>query len=318
VSDLGFHFRDLHLYRRENFPPGKIAVGVSCGRSSGFQAAHIAAANPSPADRADFIFNFENTGLEMEESLLFADKLDRYFGLDLHWLEYDPAEKTKVRRVSYETASRQGEPMQRLLEEIVPKRRDGTAGVRPLPNPVQRTCTANLKIKTMHRYVRRHLGWSTQYHSVIGYRADEKDRYERKVALDAKKGFDEGGKGLFPMYHAGIVQDDVQVFFMTGAFDLKIDSTHGNCDLCLMLATWKIKERMLLFAIEEQIKPRRGGPIPTRVARWIAWEERPSDRPGTFRKDRPTIRQLWEEICDGNFTAVGNGDLGPMCLSCTD
>lgn len=306
-------FRDLHFYRNL---PRPLAVNVSGGRSSGYQAAHIIEANGGVPD--DVVFIFENTGKERIETLRFVDAFDRYYGANIHWLEFDPAAPNKVRRVNFETASRDGEPFQRLIDDIVPKRRDGTAGVRPLPNPTQRICTANLKVKTAHRYLRRVMGWSTRYYTAIGYRTDEKSRYEKRIKRELRKPFDEGGNGVYPMYHAKVDSDRVHQFWRTMPFDLELDSAFGNCDLCFMASTWKIKERMLLLALDAGVKITPGAEPPRSVAQWIGWEERGGDRPGTFRNDRPTVRQLWNEVCAGNLEAVGNGRLGLMCGTCTD
>lgn len=306
-------FRDLEFYRNA---PAPLTVNVSGGRSSAYQAAHIIEANGRVPEGVPFLFN--NTGKERRETYDFIQKFDNYYGIGIIWTEYDPAVPGKFRRVDYATASRNGEPFERLLSEIVPKRRDGSAGVRPLPNPTQRTCTAALKVKTAHRFLRREMGWPTRYYSAIGYRADEPSRYEKRVARELRKPFDEGGNCWCPMYHAGVISDRVQQFWRTMPFDLELDSDFGNCDLCFMASTWKIKARMVLLALESQTKLSPGTPPPASVAQWIAWEERESDRPGTFRKDRPTIRALWDQVCAGDFEAVGNGALGLVCGACTD
>lgn len=308
-----FTFRNLDAYRNL---PDRMVISVSGGRSSGYQMAHIVAACDGNF-RPEWVFMFENTGLERPETYAFLRRLDEYFGIGLVITEYDPDAPGRYRIVTHDTLSRNGEPMMRLLSEQV-NRRDGTIGVRPLPNPVQRTCTANLKIKTSHRYLRRTLKWPMQYYAAIGYRADEKERCDKKWLADEKRGFDEGGIGVFPMFDAGVLKDDVEAFWYTGAFDLELDSDFGNCDFCFMASTWKIKQRMLHVAMESQTRLVPGAVPPERIARWIAWEERVSDRPGTFRKDRPTIRALWEQACAGNFQSAVPEGKEDRCMSCTD
>lgn len=308
-----FPYQDLEFYRRL---PSRMVIGVSGGRSSGYQMAHIVAACDGKFS-PDWVFMFENTGLERWETYEFLRRLDAYFGINLTITEYDPEAPGRYRVVTHDTLSRNGEPMQRMLSEIV-NRRDGTRGVRPLPNPVQRTCTANLKIKTAHRYVRRTLKWPMQYYAAIGYRADEKARCDKRWLSDEIRGFDEGGVGVFPMFDAGVVQDRVESFFRAGPFDLELDSDFGNCDLCFMASTWKIKQRMVLIALETQTRIRPGAEPPERVARWIAWEERQSDRPGNFRKDRPNLRALWEQVCEGNLDSAVPEGKADRCGSCTD
>lgn len=289
-------------------------IGVSGGRSSAYQMAHIVAACDGKFS-PDWVFLFENTGLERPETYDFLRKLNDYFGLNLIILEYRSHNNYEI--VTFETLSREGEPMQFLLSEEI-MRRDGSIGVRPLPNPAQRTCTANLKIKTAHRYLRKSLGWPTEYYAAVGYRADEKSRCDKKWLQDEKRGFGEGGIGVFPMFDAGVIRDDVDRFWYTGPFDLELDSDFGNCDLCFMTSTWKIKQRMVHIALETQTRMRPGAVPPTRVLRWILWEERVSDRPGPFRKDRPTIRELWNQACEGNFESAVPEGREDRCGSCTD
>ncbi len=308
----GFDFRNLEFYRNL---PGRLVIGVSGGRSSAYQMAHIVAACEGKFS-PNWIFMFENTGLERWETYVFLRKLDEYFGINLIITEYDPAAPNRFRVVTHDTLSRNGEPMQRMLSETL-KRRDGTIGVRPLPNPVQRTCTANLKIKTSHRYVRKILKWPMQYYAAIGYRADEKARCDKRWLADERRGFDEGGVGVFPMFDAGVDEDRVGSFWRTAPFDLELDSDFGNCDLCFMASTWKIKQRMALISLETQNGRQKDNP-PERIARWIAWEERASDRPGNFRLDRPNLRALWNQVCEGNLDSAVPEGKEDKCGACTD
>lgn len=314
-------FADLEAYRLENWAPNDdrpIGLSISGGLSSAYQAWHIVEANGGLPSRLKP--HFCNTGREHEETLIFVDRLDRELGLNLAYIEFDMGQNTKVKTVDFASANRDGEPfLQLLYNEIL--RRDGTIGVRPLPNPVQRICTDQMKAKTWHRYARRHLGWSTQYYTVLGYRADEPLRYAKRIKRDSG-GWKETGKGLFPMFHAGVDSDQKESFWRRAPFTLGIDSNMGNCDLCFMKSTWKIKEQMLLIIIEDGLKlsDLRAGrvAIPPRVMFWIAAEERLSDRPGVFRKDRPPYRQLWNEVLAGNMQSSVAEGKEDRCQSCSD
>jgi hypothetical protein len=314
-----FQYQNLEHYR-QYLSIERLVVGVSGGRSSAYQMAHLveAARRFNGGIPSGWIFAFENTSLERHETYDFLWKLDCYFLKNtLVILEWDPSVPMGFRVVDHATLARNGEVMDRFLNTPL-QRRDGTVGVRPLPNPTQRTCTGNLKIKTSHRYVRKVLKWPTEYYAAIGYRADEKSRCDRKWLRDEARGFDEGGIGVFPMFDAGVTEGMVQAFFFTGPFNLKLDSDFGNCDFCFMTSTWKIKQRMVLVALETQTKLVPGTAPPERIARWIAWEERQSDRPGTFRKDRPTMRQLWEQVCVGDMESAVPEGKNDRCGTCTD
>lgn len=307
-------FHNLPAYDERFWRPDdgrNVGLSVSGGRSSGHGAWHIVEANGGLP--TGVIPHFCNTGREARETLDFIHRLDTELGLDTHWLEFDLSQPNKVKRVTYETANRDGKPFRSFLyDEII--RRDKTKGVRPLPNPAQRTCTDQLKAKTWHRYARRHLGWSTDYYTVLGFRADEPARIEKRKKRDAK-GWPETGKGLFVIAEAGVTTEIKENFWFSAPFDLHLSSDHGNCDYCFMLSTWKLKERMLMEAISSGygLVPDRP---PPRLQFWIDCEERQSDRPGVFRKDRPSYRALWLEVCSGNMESSVREGKADQCGTC--
>jgi hypothetical protein len=94
------------------------------------------------------------------------------------------------------------------------------------------------------------------------------------------------------MFEAGVVKKRVNGFWHEMPFDLEIDSEFGNCLLCFMKSTWKIKLLMALY--------------PDKVSDWIAYEEMPRDRSNRFRKDRPSLRELWEQVLAGDMNAPDN------------
>lgn len=308
-------FENLHFYNENVWWPldsDHVGLSISGGRSSAYQAWHIVEANGGLPKGV--VAHFANTGRESEETLRFIHRLDQELGLGIVWLEFDMRSNTKVRVVDFETADRSGRPFNEFLYTEI-RRRDGTLGVRPLPNPAQRTCTDQLKAKTWHRYARRHLGWPTQYYTLLGYRADEPKRVARRQRRD-KDGFKETGKGLYLMYHAGVTSDRKEDFWDSAPFDLEMSSDHGNCDYCFMVSSWKIKERMLMEALSggHALDPEQP---PPRLRFWISAEERISDRPGVFRRDRPTYREIWRQVCEGDMeSCVAGENKADRCGEC--
>lgn len=307
-------FVNLTAYREEIWRPAdgrNVGLSVSGGRSSGHGAWHIVEANGGLPPGV--VSHFCNTGKEDPRTLVFVDQIDRQLNLGIHWLEFDINEPSKVKRVTFETASRDGSPfIQFLYHEI--KRRDLTIGVRPLPNPAQRTCTDQLKAKTWHRYARRHLGWPTDYYTVMGYRADEPKRIEKRKKRDAR-GWLETGKGLFVIANAGVTTEIKEDFWFSAPFDLELSSDHRNCDYCFMISTWKLKERMLIEALDSGYGLDPNKP-PPRLQFWIACEERKSDRPGVFRKDRPSYREIWQQVCAGDMESCVIEGVDDRCGDC--
>jgi 3'-phosphoadenosine 5'-phosphosulfate sulfotransferase (PAPS reductase)/FAD synthetase len=193
-------------------------ISFSGGRTSGFMLWKVLEAHQmSLPDDAKVIF--ANTGKEDEATLKFVHDCSVNWNVPIVWLEYQDHEDSKQRFkvVTYETASRNGEP----FEAIIRKRQY-------LPNPVTRFCTAELKIRTIHKYLRS-IGWDDHNENSdwIGIRADE-PRRAAKIARERT-----------PLVTAGIGKTDVGNFWKAQSFDLGLPNFngvtyHGNCDLCFL------------------------------------------------------------------------------------
>ena len=193
-------------------------ISFSGGRTSGFMLYKVLEAHQMRLpDDAKVIF--ANTGKEDEATLKFVNDCSVYWNVPIVWLEYQDHEDSKQRFkvVTFETASRNGEP----FEAIIRKRQY-------LPNPVTRFCTAELKIRTIHKYLRS-IGWDDHDENSdwIGIRADE-PRRAAKIARERT-----------PLVTAGIGKTDVGNFWKAQPFDLGLPNFngvtyHGNCDLCFL------------------------------------------------------------------------------------
>jgi 3'-phosphoadenosine 5'-phosphosulfate sulfotransferase (PAPS reductase)/FAD synthetase len=204
---------------------------------------------------------FANTGKEMPQTLDFLQKMDTEWGLRLNWLEYagtdvKPTKENKSKGlfnvVDYDTASRKGEPFEILLE---------TYG--GMPNARARYCSGQLKIRTMHRYLKS-IGWDNHYTAFIGIRADEK---RRAVKIHGR--YNEGQDCFCPLYVDGIIVQDVSEFWKSHTFDLELPNNNGvtdwgNCDLCFLKGQGK-----RLSIIRER---------PDLADWWIRMEEKKGDR----------------------------------------
>jgi 3'-phosphoadenosine 5'-phosphosulfate sulfotransferase (PAPS reductase)/FAD synthetase len=198
---------------------------------------------------------FCNTGKEDEATLQFVHDCETHWGVDIHWLEYQSADP-KFKRVTFETAARNGEP----FDELTTKRSY-------LPNPVARFCTSELKVLTIERYMKS-MGM-TDFDTMVGIRADE-PRRAAKMRSDK----------LTPLVTGLIFQSDVQAFWKRQPFDLGIKfadgvTALGNCDLCFLKGP---KQIMSLIATK-----------PERAVWWAKQEEKIG---GTFRNDRPSYREM--------------------------
>lgn len=168
---------------------------------------------------------FANTGCEHEETLKFIKRCDKEFKFNVIWLEavVQPRLGAGItfKRVDYETASRNGEPFEKVIAKY------------GIPNSASPSCTRDTKLAPMRSYLR-YLKWSPKmYSTAVGIRADEMDR------VSLKKMQNDGY--FYPCVDAGITKDDIREWWSTQSFNLNIPEHHGNCVWC-----WKKTNRKLL------------------------------------------------------------------------
>jgi 3'-phosphoadenosine 5'-phosphosulfate sulfotransferase (PAPS reductase)/FAD synthetase len=195
---------------------GPACISFSGGRTSGYMLWRILQTNGGLPPEA--VVLFANTGKEDEATLQFVRACSERWGVPVHWLEYTDG---GYRQVTFETASREGEPFEALI------RKRGF-----LPNPVTRFCTQELKIRVMAQHLAS-LGYAgtkdaLENFSMMGIRADE-PRRAAKVS----------DKSRVPLYLAGTTAAEVGRFWAAQDFDLQLPSfggrtLHGNCDLCFL------------------------------------------------------------------------------------
>lgn len=247
---------------------GPAIISVSGGRTSGFMLAKIIEAHGG-ALPPDVVPVFCNTGLEHEATYRFLRDLGERWAT-ISWLEYAVVDgRVTYRHTDYCGASRNGEPFTALIDHE-----------QMLPNPVARTCTARLKIRTSARFCLDR-GWAA-WDNAIGLRADEPHRVHR-MNRDRKE-----ETPVMPMYHAGHGIADVTEFWQRQDFDLDLpggDNAFGNCVMCFLKSRNKLAEIM-------RTNPRFAD-------WWIEMESRVKCLDGsyaTFRDDRPTYRQMLTQV----------------------
>jgi 3'-phosphoadenosine 5'-phosphosulfate sulfotransferase (PAPS reductase)/FAD synthetase len=258
-------------------------VSFSGGRTSGFMLWHIIQAHGGTLP--DYVkVIYANTGLEHPATLRFVQDVSDKI-TPVTWVEYiiDNEGKHSFREVNYDTASRNGEPM----EAIITKRNY-------LPNPVSRYCTAETKIRPISKYIKATTGWDT-WTDLIGLRADEPRRVHRLKA-DGKRDI------VCPMYHANHTLKDVLDFWASMPFDLDLpykDNAYGNCVGCFLKATPK-----LLRILTKE---------PAQADFWIRMEEAKGQ---PFRRDRAPYKQLLDMATSQQWFDFTEDDL--FECNCTD
>lgn len=249
---------------------GPTCISFSGGRTSAYMLYRVLHAHDMSLPD-DAVVCFANTGKECEETLEFVRDCSLNWGVPITWLEYADVDYNIV---TFETASRNGEPFERLIRKR-----------NYLPNPVTRFCTQELKIRPMARYLfalgmadtkteAANMAW-------IGIRADE----QRRAAKIADK-------SRIPLVAAGITKEDVGAFWRAHSFDLKLPNNngvtmHGNYDLCFLKGGAQI-----LSLIAEK---------PERAVWWASMEALAlaSKQSGAvFRSDRPSYASMAQFAAD--------------------
>jgi 3'-phosphoadenosine 5'-phosphosulfate sulfotransferase (PAPS reductase)/FAD synthetase len=202
---------------------GPTCISFSGGRTSAYMLWLVLQANGGLPAEAAVIFT--NTGRDAEATLQFVVEVSRHWSVPIRWAEFRPG--FTFAEVDYATASREGEPFEALIRD---------KGLY-LPNPAQRFCTAELKIKTAERMLRSE-GW-TEWDSMLGMRADEPARVAKIRAMPIIED-SPGVERCVPLADAGITKAHVRDFWRTQPFDLGLpidyDGTtiDGNCDGCFL------------------------------------------------------------------------------------
>lgn len=184
-----------------------IVCSFSGGETSAYMAIRLKEKYP------DTKFVFANTGQENEETLIFADKMDREFGLDLVWIEavVDPekGKGTTYAEVDFRSADRVG----RVFESVISK-----YGV---PNAAFLHCTRELKLRPIDKWCKEN---ALNCVRAVGIRIDELDRvnpHYEKLGI------------TYPLaFQWPTTKNEINAFWRDMPFRLNLKHYEGNCKWC--------------------------------------------------------------------------------------
>ena len=217
---------------------GPALISFSGGRTSAYMLHQILDAHGGTLPD-DVHVCFANTGKEREETLRFVHECATRWNVRVRWLEF----QTDLRRgytaadrfneVGYNSASRNGEPLDRLI-----------ARKKALFSTMKgRWCTERCKVGVLHDFMLS-IGYARgSYAEVIGFRADERDRV---IELPrSERNLDRHFS--FPLAQSGIRKGDVNAWWDAAPFNLKLEKGTGNCDHCPFLGDKARIARARLF-----------------------------------------------------------------------
>jgi len=194
----------------------KIIVSFSGGRTSAYMGWWL-----KHHTEHELKFIYANTGSEHEDTLKFVDLCAKEWGIDIVWVEAavnpEHGKGTRHKVVTYETASRNGEPFEDVIRKY------------GISNQAYPHCTRELKLAPMQSYVKKH-GWEGQW--AIGIRSDEVDRISAAYRENNL---------IYPLITMHpTTRDDISQWWTANAFDLEVVEPYGNCVWC-----WKKSFRKL-------------------------------------------------------------------------
>jgi hypothetical protein len=206
----------------------KLFNSFSGGKTSGYMSWWLK--NNKFHEYDDVVTIFANTGQENEETLEFVNRCDKEWGLNVVWLEAavntEKNKGTGFNIVSYETASRKGEPYEAMIQKY------------GIPNKAYPHCTRELKLQPMRAYIHS-LGWMRgEYQTAIGIRVDEMDRVSSKMREE---------NIVYPLIEfTKVTKEMINWWWERQSFNLDLPEHKGNCSWC-----WKKSKRKLLTLAAE-------------------------------------------------------------------
>jgi 3'-phosphoadenosine 5'-phosphosulfate sulfotransferase (PAPS reductase)/FAD synthetase len=194
-----------------------IFCSVSAGYSSVMMAIKIKEWYPDH----NIIYSMANTSKEREESLIFMDECDKYYKLNLKWIEakfHKRGTGVSFKIVDFKYLKRNGE----IFEEGIKK-----LGI---PCKINKWCNRDMKIEPLRKFADSIFG-RNNYSIAVGMRADEMDR--------VKKDYKENNT-FYPLMDRGISTKDRNRFWKDQPIQISIPAYKGNCDMCFEKSNRKL------------------------------------------------------------------------------
>jgi len=182
----------------------------------------------------NIVFVFANTGQENEQTLEFVHRCDKYFNLNIHYVEADvihePKKGTRFYMTDFDNASRNGEPFEQIIKKY------------GIPNQAFPHCTRELKQAPIKAFGKQYFN-GEKYDIAIGIRIDEIDR----ISPNANKmGF------IYPLINKDMLPTSkpiVNFYWNAMPFRLELKGYQGNCITC-----WKKSDKKLYQIAQENPK----------------------------------------------------------------
>lgn len=270
-----------------------IVLSFSGGRTSAYMTKYML---DTYKGVYNFIVIFANTGQEHPKTLEFVNNCDKYFGFNTVWVEaivhHGERKSNTAKIVTYETASRNGEP----FEESIKKH--------GIPNVAFPHCSRELKSNPIANYIKS-LGYKKKdFKLAIGIRADETRRVTKSRKYDIQV--------IYPLVDLDVDKDFVLAWWKEQLFDLEIQEQEGNCTWC-----WKKSDKKHFMNIKNNPAwydfPRQMEKLYPHVG-----PHKDKSKPRTFfrvNRSTDTMFKLYE-LSKDNILPISDADTGGCGESC--
>jgi hypothetical protein len=245
----------------------------------------------------NIVFVFANTGLENEQTLEFVHRCDKYFNLNVQWIEaeivHEHKKGTRFYRTDFENASRNGEPFEQMISKY------------SIPNQANPFCTRELKNRPISAFGKEWFN-GEKYHTAIGIRQDEADRMNAKAK---EMGF------IYPLISSRMMPSTkpmINFYWRSMPFRLELKGYQGNCKTCWKKADKKLyqiaKENPKAFEFMDTMEQKYGNFFPAqRIEKWVKeGKEIPKDI--TFFRNNRSAKQILQEAKSWNGKIKDDSD----------
>lgn len=195
---------------------------IFCSISSGYSSILMAIKMKEWYPNHNVIYGMANTSKERKESLDFMNECDKYFNLNMVWIEgiinQEKNKGTDYKITTFENLITNGDLMENGIKKY---------GV---PSKINKWCNRELKLIPMKKYVDSIFGVNN-YSIALGIRFDEMDRISENYKTN---------NIFYPLIENKIDSRLRNKFWNNQPVKIKIPAFKGNCDFCFEKSKRKI------------------------------------------------------------------------------
>lgn len=194
---------------------------IFCSVSAGYSSVMMAVKLSEWYPYHNIINVMANTSKERKESLEFMNECDKYFNLNLVWLEAEFHEKGRgvtYQTVSYHNLKRKGEIFEAGIKKL------------GIPNKENKWCNRDMKLEVLRKYADDIFG-KKNYSVAVGLRADEIDRIRKDYKTN---------NVFYPLMDRKVNSKERNKFWKNQPIKILIPAYKGNCDVCFAKSDRKL------------------------------------------------------------------------------